>query len=282
MNREQPFLPLTRFVLAFVALNALAGAVALVGFPAWAGERFFWPIQTPINAALLGGLYLAGAASVTFVTWRNRWESTRFFVPVLVTAGWLITGVTLVHRDKFATDLRFWYWMIVYGVAPLLVLILYWMEERRGASWQASEPVRPITRWVALITGIAALLLGLSMIWQPQWVIDAWPWPITPLLVRIFAAWITAFGAGLLWFLVERNWQHMRLLPTLMIAAALFDLSIVYVHRAEITRPGWSLWLFCAHLLVFGVVGVLMHALQWRQASRPAVNPVINATLLLH
>jgi hypothetical protein len=113
------------------------------------------------------------------------------------------------------------------------------------------------------------------MIWQPQQVINIWAWPITPLLVRIFAAWITAFGAGLLWFLVERNWRHLRLLPTLMIAAAIFDLTVVYTHRAAITDTGWRLWLFCAHLIVFGVVGVLLHLLQSGQRSRQVTKAVV-------
>jgi hypothetical protein len=199
---------------------------------------------------------------VTFVVIRNHWESTRFFVPVLVTAGWLITGITFIHWALFAADVRIWYWLVVYAVAPLLVIGLYWLQERSGASWQVNEAVSPVTRRLAITVGAVAVLWGVGMIWQPQAVIDIWPWPITPLLVRIFAAWITAFGAGLLWFLVEREWQHMRLLPTLMIAAALFDLALVYVHRTAITRPGFSLWLFCGHLLVFGLVGVLLHWLQ--------------------
>ena len=266
MNREQALLPLTRIVLAIVALNALAGAVALIGFPVWAGRNFFWPIQTPINAALLGALYLAGAAAVTFVVIRNRWESTRFFVPVLVTAGALITAVTLIHRDKFGIDLRFWYWMGVYGLAPFLVIALYWMQERKGANWKVIVPMRPVTRWIAIVTGAVVAAFGVSMILFPQPFIAAWPWTTTPLLVRIFAAWFVAFGAGLLWFLVERNWQYMRLLPTLMVAAVVLDLLMVYLHRAEVTAIGASFWVYCAHLVAFGAIGLLLHELQRRPA----------------
>ncbi len=262
MDRTTPLLLLTKIVLAFVALNAWAGAVALLVLPAWAGQNFFWPIQTPINAALLGALYLTGAAAVTFVFFRNQWEPARFFVPVLVTAGMLITAITLVHRDRFAMDTRFWYWVGVYGVAPLLVLILYWLQERKRAKGRPARPVRAATRWLAVLTGLAVVAVGASMIVLPQRFVEVWPWATTPLLVRIFAAWFVAFGAGLLWFLAERDWRNMRLLPTMMVAAVALDLLMVAVHRAEITTVGLPLWLYVGHLVAFALVGLLLHGLQ--------------------
>ena len=134
----------------------------------------------------LGGLYLAGAISVTFVVIRNRWESTRFFVPVLVTAGWLITGITLVHRDKFAVDLRFWYWMVVYGGAPLLVIGLYWLQERAGATWEMGEVVRPATRWLAVITTLFNTWLSVAREILPRSVM---PFSVVPGVTVVFHCW---------------------------------------------------------------------------------------------
>ena len=48
------------------------------------------------------------------------------------------------------------------------------------------------------------VLLGLGLLLFPDVAIPFWPWPMTTLMLRVFAAWFTAFGAGLLWFLVER------------------------------------------------------------------------------
>jgi hypothetical protein len=146
-----------------------------------------------------------------------------------------------------------------------LVIALYWLQERRGASWQAMEAVRPVTRWIAILTGVAVIAVGVSMIVLPQRFVEVWPWATTPLLVRIFAAWFVAFGAGLLWFWVERNWPSMRLLPTMMIAAVALDLLVVFLHRAEITNTGMALWIYCAHLIVFALVGALLHLLQRRK-----------------
>jgi hypothetical protein len=46
-------------------------------------------------------LYLGGAAAVVPVTYRRRWEPTRFLIPILVTAGVLISVTTVLHLDLF-------------------------------------------------------------------------------------------------------------------------------------------------------------------------------------
>jgi hypothetical protein len=92
---------------------------------------------------------------------------------------------------------------------------------------------------------------------------------MTPLMLRIFAAWFGAFGAGLLWFLVEREWSRLRLVANLMIASAGLDLLMIFIHRADLTSRGFDLWLYCLHLALLGGVGLLMHALQRRPARPP-------------
>jgi hypothetical protein len=57
-------------------------------------------------------------------------------------------------------------------------------------------------------------------------------------MVRIFTSWFTAFGAGLLWFAVERDWTRLRPIVNLMIAAALLDLLVVGLYAAELGGAG--------------------------------------------
>ena len=97
--------PLSRFakvVYWFVALNALVGALSLMLFPADTEVLFFWEIRPPINAALFGALYLGGALVVGYATWRGWWEPSRFLVPVLVSAGILISVTTLLPTPKYS------------------------------------------------------------------------------------------------------------------------------------------------------------------------------------
>ncbi|MCA9953498.1 MAG: hypothetical protein H6657_20735 [Ardenticatenaceae bacterium] len=256
--------PWARFIFGFVALNALVGAVILLFLPNRTDTLFFWPVNPPINAGLFGALYLGGATAVSIATYRNRWEPVRYLVPILVAAGILISWVTLLHLDKFAPGIRLWYWLLIYIGAPLLALGIYATQERDGADWMVRVPVRPFTRRIAAFTGAIVLGLSLLLIGWPETAVSQWPWPTSPLMVRIFAAWFGAFGVGLLWFQIERDWQRLYQIPNLMIAAAGLDLLMVLVYRQAVSS-GVTLWLYCGHLILFALVGGLLH---WAQAKR--------------
>lgn len=251
-----------RLIYAFVAVNALAGAIILMLFPARTDALFFWPINPPINAGLFGALYLCGAGAVSVAVWRNSWEAARYLAPFLVAAGIAISGVTLLHLDKFTAGIRLSYGLVVYVGAPLLALLIYAHQERRGANWQVSTSVRPLTRWIALATGAVVALGGLGLIIYPQTAVAYWPWATTPLMVRIFAAWFLAFAIGLLWFAVEQDWRRLAPIANLMMASVALDLLMVFVHRQHVTRTDFTFWLYCGHLVVFGLVAVAMHVLQ--------------------
>lgn len=265
---DRPMSPLMKVVFWFVAANALAGALLLIFFPGDTARLFFWEINPPINAALFGALYLGGAAVVALVTYRGRWEPARFLIPILVSAGALISVTTLLHLDRFSPGLRLGYWLVIYVGAPLLALLFYVQHERSGANWTVSWPVTPATRTLAVTIGAILVVLGIVVLIRPEPVVAQWPWPITPLMVRIFASWFSAFGVGLLWFWVERDWERVRHVANLMIAAAGLDLLMVFVHRQDLTSVGLSLWLYCFHLALFGVAGLLMHWLQRKAAAR--------------
>jgi hypothetical protein len=268
---DRPMSPLAKVVFWFVAANALVGAVSLISFPADTARLFFWEINPPINAALFGALYLGGAAVVALVTYRGRWEPARFLIPVLVSAGALITVTTLLHLDRFSAGPRFVYWLVIYIGAPLLALLFYVQHERSGAAkWTASRPLTRSTRTLAVAVGAVLVVLGILVLIWPAPVVAQWAWFITPLMVRIFASWFSAFGVGLLWFWVERDWERLRHVADLMIAAAGLDLLMVFIHREDLTSAGLSLWLYCIHLALFGLIGLLMYWLQRKALARPS------------
>jgi hypothetical protein len=213
-------------------------------------------------------LYLGGAVVVGMLAYRGRWEPARFLIPILVSAGVMITATTLLHLDLFTPGPRLAYWLVVYVGAPLLAVLSYAGHERRGADWTAHRQITPATRGLAIAVGAALVLLGMLVLVRPTPVVAQWPWPITPLMVRIFASWFAAFGVGLLWFLFERDWDRVRHVADLMMAAAGLDLLVVFLHRQDLTTAGPSLWLYCLHLALFGLIGLLMHWLQ-RMSVRP-------------
>ena len=88
--KDTPMVLFTKVIFWFIAVNALVGAMSLMLFPNRTDALFFWEITPPINAALFGALYLGGAATVAWVTYRGLWEPARFLVPILVSAGFFI------------------------------------------------------------------------------------------------------------------------------------------------------------------------------------------------
>lgn len=265
---NKPLSFFAKIVFWFVAINALAGAGSLLLFPGQTDTLFFWEIKPPLTASLFGALYLSGALVVGYLSYRGEWEPARYLVPVLVSAGVLISLATFLHLGLFTPGFRLAYWLVVYVGAPLLALAIYFQQERGGANWTVTEPTTPLTRRVAVIVGVILVAAGLIILAWPQAVIPFWPWTIGPLMVRIFAAWFSAFGFGLLWFLYERDWRRLRHIANLMIVAAGLDLLMVFIHRSDLTSTGGSLWMYCFHLVLIGLLGLLMHWWQWRAVDR--------------
>ena len=259
---DTPMSRLMKFVFWFVAVNAAAGALSLILFPTRTDSLFFWEITPPINASLFGALYLGGAVVVAWVTYWGRWEAARFLIPILVSAGILISVTTWLHLNRFDPGFKLMYWLIIYIGAPLLALLFYLQHERSGAHWTVVEPVRLTTRVIAMAMGGLLVLVGGFMLIWPDGVVTNWPWPTTSLMIRIFASWFSAFGVGLLWFMFEQDWNRLQHVANLMIAAAGADLLMIFIHRGDLTSTGLSLWIYCFHLAMFGLVGLLMHWLQ--------------------
>ena len=262
MPTSTPMSPITRLIFWFVAVNALAGALSLMLLPGQTDRLFFWTIRPPINAALFGALYFGGAAATGVAAWRGRWEPARYLIPVLVSAGILISLTTLAHLDRFAPGFRLAYWLVVYIGAPVLAVLIYIGQERSGANWSAHEPARPATRVLAVAVGATLLVAGAAVVVAPGLVVAHWPWPTTPLIVRIFTSWFSAFGVGLVWFAVERDWGRLRPIANLMIAAAALDLLMTVIHRGDVPGLGTFFWVYCAHLILLGALGGAMHWLQ--------------------
>lgn len=214
-----------------------------------------------------------GGVAVCRLAWRGDWEPARALVPALVSAGLLITGVTLVHAERCAPGPRLVYWLAVYAGAPLLALLAYVVQERRGAVWSVRVPLRSVTRTVAAISGGLLLGAGLLVLARPGALVALWPWPITTLMLRVFAAWFAGIGAGLLWFLVDDDWRRLALLPRLLVVAAGLDLAMLLAYSGDLTTHGPRLWLYGAHLVALVALGILLHWIQRQPQSAASGYP---------
>ena len=131
------------------------------------------------------------------------------------------------------------------------------------------EPIAPAVRLVAVITGACAALFAIVAYVFPQPVAANWPWAISPLMVRVFISWLSAFAVSLLWFAVERDWSRVRPLAALLVGSAALMLLMLLLHRADVKPGAVAVWPFGAGIVGIGLLGAFMFWRQREPADRP-------------
>ncbi len=249
-----------RLVFWFVVFNAYAGAAVLILFPADTQSKFFWTIAPPINARLFGVLYLAAGSVVLHALFHGRWERARYLTAMVPAFTGLILLTTLLHLDRFDKGFELFYWLIVYVVAPLAGVLFYLQHERGGANWDVVErPVARQTRRAAVVAGATAAVVVVFGFGFPRAMAEIWPWTISPLMVRVFLSWLSAFAVGLLWFARDRDWGRLRPVAALLVATGVLTLGVLLTHRDELEATAW---LFAVGIGLVGLLGIFMF---WRQ-----------------
>lgn len=266
-----PYKPMSlpmKLILWFVVANAYAGAISLIVFPTDTRSTFFWQIAPPINAGMFGVLYLAAGSVVLRAVLRGQWEPARYLTAMVPAFTGMMLLTTLLHLDRFDKGPKLYYWLLVYIVAPLAGIIFYLQHERGGANWRVvSQPIAPAVRLAAVATGTCAALCAVVGYIFPDLVSASWPWTVSPLMVRVFLSWLSAFAVSLLWFGVDRDWSRLRPGAALLIGAAALMLLMLFIHRANLKPGAVTVWLFGAGVVGIGLLGAFMF---WRQRA-PAV-----------
>jgi hypothetical protein len=252
-----------KFVLWFVVVNAYAGAISLILFPTNTQSTFFWQIAPPINAGMFGMLYLAAGSVVLQAVLRGQWEPARYLIAMVPAFTGMMLLTTLLHLDRFDKGVELYYWLMVYIVSPVAGIVFYLQHERDGANWQVvSAPIAPATRVAAIVIGVCAALFAVVVYVFPNLIAGNWPWTISPLMVRVFISWVSAFAISLLWFGVDHDWGRVQPVASLLVVSAVLMLLMLFIHRDDLTSGAVSVWLFGASIIFIGLLGAFMH---WRQ-----------------
>lgn len=164
-----------------VTVGAFAAWVVLWTWP-WpelARRTLPWALP-PLHARVVGSLYAAGA----WALWGSLRVQQRaaLRLPLLWAVVWtgLLLAVSLRNLDAFdARSSVVWFWWGAYAIFPLWGAALWWRLPR-------TEAHAPPDRWLALLA-VAALALGLGLLGPSAAVLQAWPWPLPPLLAQIYA-----------------------------------------------------------------------------------------------
>ena len=217
----------------FAAVGVLALWVGFWGFFVPRHVDVALPfLVPPLHARFLGVMYLSGLTLQVAGLTARRWAQIRI-VPV-ITAIW--TGglfiVSLLHLEAF----DFWtrrvtIWFGAYLLYPLIAFWLIWIHRDAWNERLGGPPVPRWVRWYLAVQGVLASVVGIALLVATDAMVDAWPWPITPLLAQIYFAPLLAYGVGSLLLAREHTWPELRVGVTALLVFAVGVLIASLLHR---------------------------------------------------
>jgi hypothetical protein len=267
-------LGLTRASLVPLLVLGIANGVFLYFFPSRAEPDYAWAIAPPASAAAMGAGYLAGTlvtAGVGLFAVR-RFGSLRGLVPAFSALAIVLLAATLIHADRFRWDhAATWLWTAVYAaLAPATILLA--LRQSRLAPETSVTPDERLGRVRAPSLALGSILaaVALALFSAPDWLLERWPWPITPLIARVLAGWYLLAALTLLYVSVTaRRANELPLTYGVVACWSLLTLPIPLIY-SESMRTGAALyWPFIAlhaAVLVFCAL-VCLRSLQWMRAT---------------
>ncbi len=219
--------PITRGMRLFFVAAAIL--VFIAGFQLYYGSEqtdvyFAWTINPPLTAAFLGAGYWSVFLPSVLALRERTWVRVRGTIPTAIIATALLLVATLLHLDRFHTNspvfitwFAAWAWIVVYVVAPPVVLLLLWQQLRIvGVTPPRRYPLPQLVRLLLLIISIVTVAPAILLVIVPETVIPFWPWMLTPLTGRTVGAWLAAVGSAafVLWW--ENDFARLEL-PSLAV-----------------------------------------------------------------
>jgi hypothetical protein len=191
-------LGLTRLGIALLLVLAIANGAFLYLFPSKAETDYAWAIVPPVSAAFMGAGYIAGIVATALSVSSRSFAPVRPLVPAFCVLGVLLFAATLIHADRFRWDYpATWLWTAVYASLPVFAGYLWILQTRAAPAPARTGSLAGSLRVVTLALGALLVIVAAVLFAAPDGVLDEWPWPITPLLARVFAGWFALAGISL-------------------------------------------------------------------------------------
>lgn len=270
-DEQKPVIALVRLVLSVgLVLGFLAG-IQLYILSEHTDRYFAWTIKPPISAAFLGTAYWASMPILVNGLRQDKWANARAGLLSVFTVVTLATIVSFIHIDKFhlhegpwTAVLAAWIWFAVYVVVPPLIAFALWRQWRTTGS----DPPRtaPAPDWVLRVLKVHVVILlivGVPMLLVPMAFAPYWPWPVTPLMGRVFGVELIAFAVAAMEAIREADWLRVRgLARTYPLLGALVLIAVARYWGTIDWRIPTS-WLF----VLFWITVLAVGAFSWRQAD---------------
>lgn len=132
-SNEKQLSKFMKFVFWFVVVNSSSGSLLLILFPTQTETLFFWNITPPINAMLVGAMYLVASIAVAYAAIRGTWESARLILVMGFSLSAVLLAATLMHIDRFVPGAKLYYWLFVYFIFPVLCWLRFYIGVTKKA-----------------------------------------------------------------------------------------------------------------------------------------------------
>jgi hypothetical protein len=248
-TRDGRVLPITRWVARFIIPFLAAASLVLYGLPGRTTTYFAWTIRPDMTPLIMGAGYGAGVYFFYRVSTVDDWHTVAPVFLGIATFTWLMAIATVLHWENFNhSHFTFGLWVFLYAVTPLLIPAIWALNRRTdsgeptGGDPRLPRAVRVLGGGIGVIVTVSAIVLFVA----PGFMIDVWPWTVSPLTARILAGWFALFGVVNGVVVLDPRWSAARVLVQSQILG--FTLVLIGVVRA------WDNF-DPSNVLTWGVVG---------------------------
>jgi len=262
----QPSQGVPWWLRAYLLVGAVQGlAIGLTGAFRPAHVVGFPLATTPLNTRFVAAFYLAGATGLILSAATREAVDTRIFLVGFVVVTALLLTATIWYWSTYTADGVPYPWTISYVVEPILGALIL-VRLRLG---RAADPGRHRLSAVFIAQAVAFGAIGVLLFVSPSTAVRMWPWALTAVLARTYAAIFFAFAVGAALAAFERRAAAVRPFAVACLVLIATTAIVSLVHHTKFDG-GASTWVWAA-ALALGLAGFAAASVATlRPASGPA------------
>lgn len=217
----------------------------------------------PLNARVIGALYLAGAVGLIASYLARQALDARIFIFGFGFIASSLLLITLAYWTDFTADHIPYGWLISYIVDPLVAAIAILALGLMRPTLPGPHRLTPLLLFEGAVLGLCGLLLLLA----PRTAAKLWPWTINDLLARIYACFLLGFALGALLAAWEKRVLAIRPFAIASAAMPLFVI-IASVRYLDLLRHGLREWTWFGTFSLLGLLFVAFLPSLFREEPR--------------
>jgi hypothetical protein len=221
-----------------------------------------------LNARFIAALYLGGGVTILLAALVRRAVDARIALYAFDVITALVLVMTFVYWPRFTVDGVPWLWMTTYVVDPVLATVAI-------LALGLVRPAEPGRHRLSALFAAEAVVFGacgLALLLAPDAVLEGWPWTLTRLLARVYAAFFIAFAVGAALSARERRAEALRPFAGGSLALLVLTLGVSLLHLARFDHGGIRWLWFTIHVLGVALFGYAIVTLR-RPTARAVPSP---------